>query len=131
MQQPGPAGVESKLVAVVGVGDRDQPLRPLAQAGAAQLGAHIIKVKLPTAHLEQAAAKKERKDPDFFDAGAKYHVPANVPYTRYFLARILQFQFHKAMCEAAGHTGPLHAADLVLLDDDLRVLRTRIDGAAR
>ena len=29
-----------------------------------------------------------------FDPGAKYHVPANVPYTRYFLARILQFQFY-------------------------------------
>jgi peptidyl-dipeptidase A len=43
-----------------------------------------------------------------FDPGAKYHVPANVPYTRYFLAHILQFQFHRAMCQAAGQTGPLH-----------------------
>ena len=43
-----------------------------------------------------------------FDAGAKYHVPANVPYTRYFLARILQFQFYRAMCQASGHKGPLH-----------------------
>src|SRR5205814_994309 len=43
-----------------------------------------------------------------FDPGAKYHVPANVPYTRYFLARILQFQFYRAMCRTAGHTGPLH-----------------------
>jgi peptidyl-dipeptidase A len=43
-----------------------------------------------------------------FDAGAKYHIPANVPYTRYFLARLLQFQFHRAMCRAAGQTGPLH-----------------------
>jgi peptidyl-dipeptidase A len=42
-----------------------------------------------------------------FDAGAKYHVPANTPYTRYFLARILQFQFHRALCREAGHTGPL------------------------
>ena len=25
---------------------------------------------------------------DFFDPGAKYHVPGNTPYTRYFLARI-------------------------------------------
>lgn len=49
----------------------------------------------------------ERTESDF-DPGAKYHVPANVPYTRYFLARVLQFQFHKAMCQAAGHTGPLH-----------------------
>ena len=43
-----------------------------------------------------------------FDPGAKFHVAANVPYTRYFLARILQFQFHRAMCQAAGIKGPLH-----------------------
>jgi peptidyl-dipeptidase A len=43
-----------------------------------------------------------------FDPGAKYHVPANVPYTRYFLARILQFQFYRAMCREAGQSGPLH-----------------------
>ena len=42
-----------------------------------------------------------------FDPGAKYHIPANTPYTRYFLSYILQFQFHKALCEAAGNTGPL------------------------
>jgi peptidyl-dipeptidase A len=43
-----------------------------------------------------------------FDPGAKYHVPANVPYTRYFLAHILQFQFYRALCTEAGHEGPLH-----------------------
>jgi peptidyl-dipeptidase A len=43
-----------------------------------------------------------------FDPGAKYHIPANVPYTRYFLSVILQFQLHKALCEAAGYHGPLH-----------------------
>jgi peptidyl-dipeptidase A len=43
-----------------------------------------------------------------FDPGAKYHVPASVPYTRYFLARILQFQFYQAACKQAGWTGPLH-----------------------
>lgn len=43
-----------------------------------------------------------------FDAGSKYHVPGNVPYTRYFLARILQFQFYKAACDQIGWTGPLH-----------------------
>jgi peptidyl-dipeptidase A len=42
-----------------------------------------------------------------FDPGAKYHVPANVSYMRYFLAAVLQFQFHRALCKAAGHTGPL------------------------
>jgi peptidyl-dipeptidase A len=42
-----------------------------------------------------------------FDPGAKYHVPANVPYTRYFLAHILQFQFHRALCQQSGYQGPL------------------------
>ena len=45
---------------------------------------------------------------DAFDPGAKYHVPGNVPYTRYFLAHIYQFQFHRAACKQAGWTGPLH-----------------------
>ncbi len=45
---------------------------------------------------------------DAFDPGAKFHIPANMPYMRYFLARILQFQFHKAACEIAGNEGPLH-----------------------
>jgi peptidyl-dipeptidase A len=43
-----------------------------------------------------------------FDPGAKYHIAANVPYMRYFLADILQFQFFRAMCQEAGQTGPLH-----------------------
>ena len=43
-----------------------------------------------------------------FDPGAKYHIPANVPYARYFLARIYQFQFYKAMCNAADYKGPLN-----------------------
>ncbi|MBM4282338.1 MAG: M2 family metallopeptidase [Deltaproteobacteria bacterium] len=47
-----------------------------------------------------------------FDPGAKYHIPANVPYARYFLARILQFQFHKSLCDAAGHKGPLHTCSV-------------------
>lgn len=45
---------------------------------------------------------------DAFDPGAKYHIPGNTPYTRYFLARILQFQFYKAACDQAGWGGPLH-----------------------
>jgi len=49
---------------------------------------------------------------EWFDPGAKYHVPANVPYTRYFLAHILQFQFHRALCEAAGYEGPLHRCSI-------------------
>src|SRR5215467_14551610 len=47
-----------------------------------------------------------------FDPGAKYHVASNTPYTRYFLARILQFQFHRALCQAAGQTGPLHRCSI-------------------
>ncbi|MBM0169209.1 M2 family metallopeptidase [Altererythrobacter sp. C41] len=45
---------------------------------------------------------------DAFDPGAKYHIPGNTPYMRYFLARILQFQFYKAACDQAGWEGPLH-----------------------
>ena len=47
-----------------------------------------------------------------FDPGAKYHVPANTPYTRYFLAAILQFQFHRDLCAAAGYEGPLHRCSI-------------------
>jgi peptidyl-dipeptidase A len=47
-----------------------------------------------------------------FDPGAKYHVPANVPYTRYFLAHLYQFEFYKAMCQAAGWKGPLHQCSI-------------------
>src|SRR5713101_1567207 len=43
-----------------------------------------------------------------FDPGAKYHIPSNTPYARYFLAAILQFQFHRALCREAGFSGPLH-----------------------
>jgi peptidyl-dipeptidase A len=49
----------------------------------------------------------ERTEKDF-DPGAKYHIPGNTPYTRYFLSYILQFQFHKALCERGGFKGPLH-----------------------
>jgi len=48
---------------------------------------------------------------DDFDPGAKYHVAGNVPYTRYFLSFVLQFQFYKALCDAAGYQGPLHECD--------------------
>jgi peptidyl-dipeptidase A len=49
---------------------------------------------------------------DDFDPGAKYHVPANVSYTRYFLAHVLQFQFHRGLCKAAGYTGPLNRCSI-------------------
>uniref|UniRef100_A0A672UIL1 Angiotensin-converting enzyme n=1 Tax=Strigops habroptila TaxID=2489341 RepID=A0A672UIL1_STRHB len=49
---------------------------------------------------------------DDFDPGAKFHIPANVPYIRYFISFVIQFQFHQALCAAAGHTGPLHTCDI-------------------
>ncbi|HYI13650.1 MAG TPA: M2 family metallopeptidase [Thermoanaerobaculia bacterium] len=49
---------------------------------------------------------------DLFDPGAKYHIAANVPYARYFLARILQFQFHRALCQQSGYKGPLNRCSI-------------------
>jgi len=45
---------------------------------------------------------------EYFDPGAKYHIAGNVPYARYFLAYILEFQFYRALCHEAGYSGPLH-----------------------
>jgi peptidyl-dipeptidase A len=56
-------------------------------------------------------APVERTEADF-DPGAKYHVPSNTPYMRYFLARILQFQFQRALCREAGYNGPLHRCSI-------------------
>jgi peptidyl-dipeptidase A len=60
----------------------------------------------------QGVAAPSPRGEEFFDPGAKYHVPANVPYTRYFLAHVLQFQFHRALCREAGFTGPLHQCSI-------------------
>jgi len=57
------------------------------------------------------APPDERSEADF-DPGAKYHVAGNVPYARYFLAIILQYQFHRALCKEAGYTGPLHRCSI-------------------
>jgi len=57
------------------------------------------------------APPAERGEADF-DPGAKYHVAGNVPYMRYFLADILQFQFHRALAQAAGCTGPLNRCSI-------------------
>ena len=56
----------------------------------------------------QGVAPATPRGEEFFDAGAKYHVPGNTPYTRYFLSHVLQFQFYKALCDAAGYQGPLY-----------------------
>ncbi len=78
----------------------------------------VFSGRITPAHYNEAWWQMRRKyqginapvarDEQDFDPGAKYHIPANVPYTRYFLARLLQFQFHRALCQAAGHKGPLH-----------------------
>ncbi|HEY0592347.1 MAG TPA: M2 family metallopeptidase [Thermoanaerobaculia bacterium] len=47
-----------------------------------------------------------------FDPGAKYHIPGNTPYSRYFLARILQFQFHRGLCQTIGYSGPLNRCSI-------------------
>jgi peptidyl-dipeptidase A len=60
----------------------------------------------------QGVAPSSTRDESDFDPGAKYHVPGNTPYMRYFLAHILQFQFQKSLCEAAGHQGPLHECSI-------------------
>jgi len=60
----------------------------------------------------QGVAPASARGEEFFDAGAKYHVPANVPYTRYFLAHILQFQFHKALSETAGCKDPVNRCSI-------------------
>ncbi len=60
----------------------------------------------------QGVAPPGPRGADAFDPGAKFHVPANVPYIRYFLAHILQFQFHRALLQAAGYDGPLHRGSI-------------------
>ncbi|KAI3384407.1 hypothetical protein SNEBB_006946 [Seison nebaliae] len=53
----------------------------------------------------------DRSDSSLFDAGSKFHVTAGVPYIRYFLAHVLQFQFYERLCELSGHVGMLHKCD--------------------
>ncbi len=52
------------------------------------------------------------RDANAFDPGAKYHIPGNVPYSRYFLAHIQQFEFHRALCEISGNTDPIHRCSI-------------------
>jgi peptidyl-dipeptidase A len=59
------------------------------------------------AHYQGVAPPAPRSERDF-DPAAKYHVASNTPYARYFLAYVLEFQFYRAMCREAGHTGPLY-----------------------
>src|ERR1044071_5300421 len=63
------------------------------------------------AKYQGIAPPVDRSEADF-DPGAKYHIASNTPYVRYFLARVLQFQFHRALCQAAGIQGPLHRCSI-------------------
>ncbi|HWR50479.1 MAG TPA: M2 family metallopeptidase [Bryobacteraceae bacterium] len=60
----------------------------------------------------QGVAPAGQRGEEYFDPGAKYHVPANVPYTRYFLAHILQLQFHRSLAQAAGCKDPLNRCSI-------------------
>jgi peptidyl-dipeptidase A len=60
----------------------------------------------------QGIAPPSARSEEDFDPGAKYHVAANVPYARYFLAAILQYQFHRALCRESGYKGPLHRCSI-------------------
>ncbi|KAJ8966319.1 hypothetical protein NQ314_003584 [Rhamnusium bicolor] len=57
-----------------------------------------------------------------FDAASKRHIPADIPYIRYYVALLLEFQIHEAMCDAAGHNGPLHTCDVYRSREAGRVL---------
>jgi peptidyl-dipeptidase A len=59
------------------------------------------------AEYEGVAPPAPRTDQDF-DPGVKYHIPANIPYMRYFLASLFKYQFYRGMCRASGYVGPLH-----------------------
>ena len=60
----------------------------------------------------QGVASPIERPVDAFDPGAKYHIPGNTPYTRYYLARVLQYQFHEALCESMGFDGDLHECSI-------------------
>lgn len=60
----------------------------------------------------QGVSPPVQRSKEDFDAGAKFHVPNNTPYIRYFVSYVIQFQFHKALCEAANQVGPLHKCDI-------------------
>jgi peptidyl-dipeptidase A len=74
----------------------------------------------------QGIAPPSARGEDLFDPGAKYHVPDNTPYTRYFLADILQFQFHRALSKAAGCTSPLHRCSIFESKDAGQKLNTML-----
>lgn len=78
--------------------------------------------------IEPPAGRGEEE----FDPGAKYHVPSNTPYMRYFLALILQFQFHRALARAIGASGPLHRTSIYGSREAGRLLSSMLEmGGSR
>ena len=60
----------------------------------------------------QGISPPNQRSEKYFDPGAKYHIPGNTPYTRYYLARIMQYQFHESLCNEIGFSGPLHECSI-------------------
>lgn len=75
----------------------------------------------------QGVAAPIARDANAFDPGAKYHVPANTPYSRYFLAHIQQFEFHRALCEISGNTDPIHRCSIYDNKEAGKVLNTMLE----
>ncbi|AWB58295.1 M2 family metallopeptidase [Colwellia sp. Arc7-D] len=67
------------------------------------------------------------RETNAFDPGAKYHVPGGVPYSRYFLAHIQQFEFHRALCEISGNTDPIHRCSIYNNKDAGAALNTVLE----
>ena len=67
------------------------------------------------------------REKNAFDPGAKYHVPGGVPYSRYFLAHIQQFEFHRALCEISGNTDPIHRCSIYNNKDAGAALNTVLE----
>ncbi|MGI0054027.1 MAG: M2 family metallopeptidase [Thermoplasmata archaeon] len=80
----------------------------------------------------QGIAPPEPRGEEEFDPGAKYHVAASVPYVRYFLAAVLQFQLHRALARAIGATGPIHRVSIFGRPEAGEKLRAMLEmGASR
>ncbi len=80
----------------------------------------------------QGVAPPTPRGEDAFDPGAKYHVPANTPYARYFLAQVLQFQFHRALAKTSGCTTPLHRCSIYANAEAGRRLKLMLElGASK
>jgi len=79
----------------------------------------------------QGVAPPSPRGEQFFDPGAKYHVPGNTPYTRYFLADILQFQFHRSLAQIAGCKEPLNRCSIYQNQEAGRRLNAMLEMGAR